>query len=208
MSDAGCVGLAGLFRSEEPLKVQLTEAASALRSITSSVDMAIAKMSNRSKELLASAAESYARGEMERARMYANEVALVRNLGQKLSKSRLALEVIEVRIETLMESGNIAAALHPAIEAIRSVKDDIGPVIPQAEEQLSTVGNILGDILASSFHSDIKSLDGVFKTESGEGVLQEVMALVGAQKETSLPAPPSKQPQPSESTEEAGDVSI
>ncbi|MEM3670776.1 MAG: hypothetical protein QW767_03425 [Thermoprotei archaeon] len=204
--------MASIFRGSEPLKEQLTEAVSALRQITAKVDMAVARMDSRGKELLSYAAESYSKGELERARVYANEVALVRNLSNKLSKSRLALELIEVRIETVMETGNIAAVLHPAIEAIRSVKEDIGPVIPQAEEQLASVGSVLGDILATSFHTDIKAIDGLFTTESGESVLEEVMAFVGSQKEVSLPTPPDKQEyseQEAESNaEEKRDISV
>jgi division protein CdvB (Snf7/Vps24/ESCRT-III family) len=183
-----------LLGEKEPIKPQLNEALNSIRGLGAKMDMATSKMNERAKQLLHAAAEFYAEGDKERASMFANEVALVRNLSQKLSKSRIALEVIEVRIETVIQSGDIAATLHPAIEAIRAIKDEIGPIIPEAEQQLANVNTALSDVLAGSFHADIKSIDAMFKTSSAEEVLAEVIALAKADIAQELPAPPAAQP--------------
>jgi Conserved protein implicated in secretion len=133
----------------------------------------------------------YAKGDKTKATMLASEIALIRNLSQKLTKSSLALEVVQLRIETVITSGDIVTTLQPAIEAIKSVKDDIGSLIPGADEQLGKLNDALGDVLANSFHMDVKSIDSLLKTSSADEVLAEVMSIVANEQSTQLPTPPA-----------------
>lgn len=182
--------MAILSLSRESLKEQLMEASSSLKTFSAKVDMAINKMNERAKNLLELAADCYAKGDKNRAMMYAGEIALIRNLSQKLAKSSLALEMVQLRIETVITGGDIVATLQPAIEAIKSVKDDIGTLIPGADQQLEALNEALSDVLANSFHLDVKSIDSLFKTSSAEEVLAEVMGIVAAEQSEQLPTPP------------------
>lgn len=192
--------MAVLSLSRESLKDQLAEASASLKTFTAKVEMAINKMNERAKNLLTLAAECYARGDKARAMMYAGEIALIRNLSQKLTKSSLALEMVQLRIETVITGGEIVSTLQPAIEAIRSVKDDIGTLIPGADEQLSRLNEALADVLANSFHMDVKSIDSLLKTSSAEEVLAEVVSLVAQEQSAHLPTPPQGVEQLQEST--------
>jgi len=183
--------LAILSLGRESLKEQLTEALGSLKTFNTKVDMAINKMEERAKNLLEQAAACYAKGDKTKAMMLASEIALIRNLSQKLTKSSLALEVVQLRIETVITSGDIVTTLQPAIEAIKSVKDDIGSLIPGADEQLGKLNDALGDVLANSFHMDVKSIDSLLKTSSADEVLAEVMSIVANEQSTQLPTPPA-----------------
>ncbi len=185
----GAVAILSIGR--EPLKEQLMEALGSLKTFNTKVDMAINKMDERAKSLLEQAAVCYSKGDKTKAMMYAGEIALIRNLTQKLAKSSLALEMVQLRIETVVTSGDIVTTLQPAIDAIKSVKDDIGSLIPGADEQLGKLNEALGDVLANSFHMDVKSIDSLLKTSSADEVLAEVMTMVANEQSTQLPTPPT-----------------
>ncbi len=174
----------------ESLKLQINDAITTIRGLQSKIDISTNKMDERAKQLLQSAGEYYGKQERERATLYANEVALIRSLSGKLSKSRLVLEVIELRLETVVETEDLASTLRPAIDAIKNVKNDIGPIIPKADELLAQVNGQLSDILATTFHTDVKSVDTVIKTSSAEEVMSEVRAMLGAGLAAELPTPP------------------
>jgi len=182
--------LALLFGEKEPLKEQLSEAVGSLKTVGAKIEVATGKLQERAKRLFEETAEYYAKGDATRAAMYANEVSLVRKLSKKFEACRLALEMIEIRVETVIESGNIAAALHPVMDVIADVRREIGSVIPEVDTQLNTINSSLEQILSSTLHTDVKTLETLYKTESADEVLQEVRNMVGEQKENGLPVTP------------------
>jgi Conserved protein implicated in secretion len=185
--------LALLIGEREPIKAQLLEAVSSIKTIGAKIDASLSKLEERGKKLFEEAAEFYARGDSTRATIYANEVAVIRRISKKLSMCRLALEVVETRIETVIESGNIAAVLQPAIEVIRSIKDEVGPIIPQAEAELASLSAALSEIMSNSLQNEIKSIESMFKTESAEEILGEIKKAVVEKGVQELPMPPETQ---------------
>lgn len=61
--------------------------------------------------------------------------------------ARLALDQIALRIKTVSEFGDIVSTLGPAIGVLRGVAVGMVGVLPEAENELADIGNMLSGIM-------------------------------------------------------------
>lgn len=89
-------------------------------------------------------------GEIERAKIFAGEVAEVRKLTGLVLHSQLMLERVELRLETMHEIGDIVGDLVPMMTVVEQVREEVMNVIPEAESVLAEVNGSLETLFSSS----------------------------------------------------------
>ena len=111
-------------------------------------------MAEREKRLFKIVVESYKRSDIEKAKMYANEVAEVRKWLRRIEQASLELEAIMLRLETINEVGEYAAPLGNTLSYIigllRNVKY-IRDVYPEFDTLTETLKNMSNEITGEPF---------------------------------------------------------
>jgi division protein CdvB (Snf7/Vps24/ESCRT-III family) len=105
------------------------------------------RFTQKDRALFAKLVDAYAKHDTAHANIYATELAEVRKMAKLVMNAGLALDQVILRIRTCTEFGDIVANLGPAISVLRSVGSCMGGVLPEAENELGEIGNMLSGLM-------------------------------------------------------------
>jgi len=137
----------GAVSPPQPLKPRMDLATKRLEQQITKLDQASERFSQKDKALFAKLVDSYAKHDTAHANMYASELAEIRKMAKLTMNARLALDQVMLRLTTCTEFGDIVATLAPAIGVLRSVGSGITGVMPEAENELGEIGNMLSGMM-------------------------------------------------------------
>ena len=88
-----------------------------------------------------------------RANIYANELGEIRKVEKMLIQESLALESVSMRLRTVSEVGDLVTILGPAASVLNTVRSGMSGILPQASQELESIGSLLGDICTQTSQS-------------------------------------------------------
>jgi len=137
----------GMVNPPPPLKPRMDYAVRRLQLLVNRLDQASERFSQKDKALFAKLVDAYAKHDTAHANIYANELAEMRKMAKLTMNARLALDQVMLRLNTCTEFGDMVATLAPAIGVLRSVGSCITGVMPEAENELGEIGNMLSGLM-------------------------------------------------------------
>jgi division protein CdvB (Snf7/Vps24/ESCRT-III family) len=175
------------FNNPGPLKPRLDAVMRQIHIVMAKLDTSMAKIRDRDSALFAKTVAAVQKHENQRASMFANELAEVRRVGKMVTQSRLALEQVVLRLNTITELGDIVATLAPATSIVRNVKQDIAGVMPDAEGEMGEVSSLLSGILVDAGSMGGYSLNFETANEEAEKALSEAAAVAESRMKEKFP---------------------
>ena len=169
------------FRTPSPLKPRLDYAIKRIDMQIQRLDKASGHFSERDKFIFARIVDSYSKHDMQRANVFANELAEIRRMEKMIIHARLALEQIVLRLSTVSELGDVVTTMAPAVGVLRSVKNGMAAVFPEADREFGTIGNLLNGIVMDASHSTGLNIDFQEASEDAQKIMNEA-ATVAEQK--------------------------
>ncbi|MCW4010120.1 MAG: Snf7 family protein [Candidatus Bathyarchaeota archaeon] len=139
--------LRGTVKQQPPLKPRLDQAVKRLDMQINRLDQANEKFAQKDKALFTKLVDAYTKHDTAHANIYANELAEVRKMSRLTMNARLALDQVSLRIKTVTEFGDIVTTLGPAIGVLRSVNVGMCGVLPEAENELGSIGDMLSGLM-------------------------------------------------------------
>ena len=130
-----------------PLKPRMDFAIRKLELQVNKLNQANERFSQKDKALFAKLVDAYAKHDTAHANIYATELAEVRKMTKLTMNASLALDQVMLRLRTCTEFGDMVSTLGPAIGVLRSVSNCIGGVLPEAENELGEIGNMLSGLV-------------------------------------------------------------
>jgi division protein CdvB (Snf7/Vps24/ESCRT-III family) len=171
----------GTVQPQQPLKPRLDFATRKLDLQINKLDQANERFTQKHKALFAKLVDAYAKHDTAHANMYANELVEVRKMAKLTMNARLALDQVSLRIKTVTEFGDIVSTLGPAIGVLRSVSGGLCGVLPEAENELGEIGNMLSGLMFDAGSTCGSSLNFDNVNEDASKILAEA-ATVAEQK--------------------------
>jgi division protein CdvB (Snf7/Vps24/ESCRT-III family) len=175
------------FNSPGPLKPRLDGLTRQVQVVMARLDNSMAKIRDRDNALFAKIVVAVQKHETQRASMFANELAEVRKVGKMVTQSRLALEQIILRLNTITEMGDIVTTLAPATSIVRSVKQDIAGVMPDAAGEMGEVSSLLSGILVDAGSIGGYTMNFETANEEAERALSEAAAVAESRMREKFP---------------------
>ena len=136
-----------VVKPQQPLKPRMDFAVRRLELQVNKLDQTNERFTQKDRALFAKLVDAYAKHDTARANIYATELAEVRKMAKLVMNAGLALDQVILRIRTCTEFGDIVANLGPAISVLRSVGSCMGGVLPEAENELGEIGNMLSGLM-------------------------------------------------------------
>ncbi len=164
-----------------PLKPRMDFAIRRLDLQIQKLDQAAERFSQKDKALFGKIVDAYAKHDTAHANIYANELAEVRKMEKTIMNARLALDQVQLRLRTVTEFGDIVSTLGPVIGVLRSVRTGLIGVLPEAENELGDISNMLSGLLFDVGQSSGFSLNFDSVNEDAAKILTEA-ATVAEQK--------------------------
>jgi len=164
-----------------PLKPALDNAVRTLDLQISKLDQANERFTQKDKTLFARLVDAYTKHDTAHANIYATELSEIRKMSKLIMNARLALDQVALRIRTVSELGDVVATLGPCIGVLRSVSSGLGGVLPEAEGELGSIGDMLSGLMFEAGTNSGMCLNFDSVNEDAAKILDEA-ATVAAQK--------------------------
>lgn len=168
-------------RPPGPLKPRLDFAIRRIELQIQRLDKATDRFSDRDKSIFNRIVKAYSKHDMPRANVFANELAEIRKMEKMIMHARLALEQIVLRLSTVSELGDVVTTLAPAVGVLRSVRNGMSAIFPEAEREIGQIGNLLSGIIIDAGQSTGLSINFETANEDAQKILTEA-ATVAEQK--------------------------
>ncbi len=175
---------------KSPLKSRMNHALKRLELQIQKLDQSTERFSQKDKSLFKKIVDAYELHDTARANIYANELAEVRKMERLIMNSRLALDQVLLRLRTCTEFGDIVATLGPAIGVLRSVSKGLVGVIPDAENEIGDISNILSGLMFDCGASSGMSMNFDSVNEGASKILAEAAAVAEQKINANLPELP------------------
>lgn len=125
------------------------------------------------------------------AQMYANELHQVRKMKGMVGSAKLAMEQIQLRLNTVSELGDIVVTLSPCMSVIKDIGPAIGSIMPEASNSMQGLSGLMGELISSSTmeSSGSMSLDAP-RNQEAISILEEVNSVISEEVQAVIPKVP------------------
>jgi len=127
------------------------------------------------------------------AKAYAIELTQIRKMRDMIGGAKLAMEQIQIRLNTVSELGDVVVTLSPAMSIIKGISASLGGIIPEANSYMSDLSSIFSDITTSSTINGNNAMN-INDNSSTEtlAILEEAHNIIEGQTKASIPEVPSE----------------
>ncbi|EZQ01900.1 hypothetical protein CM19_11770 [Candidatus Acidianus copahuensis] len=138
------------FRSKEPLRYRIVHAHYQISSMVSRLDAHLGRLQERDRTLFERVVEAQMSKDTARAVMYANEIAELRKVGKQLLATQIALEQVELRLETVSELGDVFTNLIPVVGVVNELKSTLRGIMPELSIEMGELGEGLQEVVMAA----------------------------------------------------------
>lgn len=179
------------IRGPKPMKPQIQKATQQLTGEINRLDQANNRLKQRESSIFKKTVAAVQAHDQETSKAYSNELAEVRKMQKIVTQSKIALEQITTRLQTVTDIGDFAATIAPAIGVIKNVRATLGEAMPDAQGALGEIGAQLNSIMV-----DVGQITGTtfYQAENSEEankILTEAAAIAEKRMSESLPEVPT-----------------
>jgi division protein CdvB (Snf7/Vps24/ESCRT-III family) len=162
-----------IIQPTPPLKPRLDFAIRKLDLQINKLDQANERFTQKDKMLFAKLVNAYTHHDSAYANIYANELVEIRKMSKLVMNARLALDQVSLRIKTVTELGDVVSTLGPCIGVLRSVSVGLCGVLPEAENELGDISNLLSGLMFEAGTNSGMSLNFDSVNEDAAKILAE-----------------------------------
>jgi len=175
---------------DAPLKHKIDLAMNKLKMQLNKLDQVSARLMDRDRKIFEKVVEAFMKHETDRATLYANELAELRKMSKIILYSKLSLEKVLLRLGTIKEVGELVVAMAPAVDVIRNIKSSLSGVLPDAEQELSELSELLNSLVVEAGQATGQTVT-LEASEEAQKILEEAMTVAEQKMKEKLPEIPT-----------------
>src|SRR5690348_7466207 len=161
------------IKPQAPLKPRIEEAQNKLHLQISKLESISMKMQEKDQLIFKRIVHSLQNHDSHYAKVLSSELSQVRKMKQMAMSAKLALEQIQLRLNTITELGNVVVTLSPAMSEIKGLQGRLSSMMPKADQSLGEISNLLGNIMNESGHIPTADI-----APSNSGLNEEAMKII------------------------------
>ena len=182
------------------LKPRVEMAVKRLQAQISKLDNMLTKLKQRDEKLFQRIVTTTQQHDTHTTKVLSGELVEVRKVSRILGNARMALEQIELRLTTFHDLGDTVVTIMPTIGLMKSLKSSLVKFMPEADQEVTRMTEMLGGLMTESFSGDTSfGIEPTTNAES-EKILQEATAVAESAVNEKLPSMPVEQETPSTSS--------
>lgn len=175
------------------LKPRVEMAVKRLQGQISKLDNMLTKLKQRDEKIFNRIVIATQQHDTHSSKVLSNELAEVRKVSRVLGNARMALEQIELRLTTFHDLGDTVVTIMPTIGLMRSLKSSLVKFMPEADQEVTRMTEMLGGLMTDTFSGD--SSFGMEPSTNAESdkILQEAAAVAETAVGEKFPSMPVEQ---------------
>ncbi|QQG49129.1 MAG: hypothetical protein HY247_02110 [archaeon] len=135
-----------------------------------------AKLEQRRKALFETTVKAMVAKDKSKAAVYANEWAELRKVGKVVYASELALTQVVLRLESIVDVGDVMMHMSMAFKVLRKVNKTVQGLVPSLDQASDEISNALTETMAEMGNVS-PSISLNIQTESGEELVEQARKL-------------------------------
>jgi division protein CdvB (Snf7/Vps24/ESCRT-III family) len=202
------------IKSSEPLKQRIEEAQKKLQMQISRLDAISTKIYEKDKLIFNRVVYAVQNHDRKYAKLLSNELSQVRKMKNMVDSAKLALEQIQLRLNTMTELGDVVVTLSPAMSVIKGIQGGLTSMMPQADQSLGQISDLLGNIMSgttdqisSSSGTKINAVGDMGLDDEAVKIMEEATSTVAEDTRSKFPdLPPLANNRNSKQTEKSASL--
>ncbi|MDQ5869767.1 MAG: Snf7 family protein [Thermoproteota archaeon] len=180
------------IKPQPPLKPRIEEAQKKLQMQIAKLDSISIKTEEKDQLVFKRVIQAVQNHESQYAKVLSGELAQIRKMNKMVNSAKLALEQIQLRLNTITELGDVVVTLSPAMSVIKGIQSGLSSMMPEADHSLSQISDMLGGILTDSAQIPAAELNNTkVMTEDSLKIIEEATAIVEQSMKEKFPDLPS-----------------
>ena len=180
------------IKSQTPLKPRIEEAQKKLEMQITKLESISGKIVEKDQLIFKRIVHSIQNHDVQYAKLLSNELSQIRKMSKMVDSAKLALEQIQLRLNTITELGDVVVTLTPAMSVIKNIQGGLTSMVPEAEQSLSQISDLMGGILSDSAQIPKHEVDsGRPLSEESTSIIEEATTLVEQSMKEKFPDLPS-----------------
>lgn len=138
------------IKPPSPLKPRIEEAQKRLHSQISKLENMSMKMEEKDQLIFKRVISAMQSHDSQYAKILSNELSQIRKMNKMITSAKLALEQIQLRLNTITELGDVIVTLSPAMSVIKNIQGGLSSMMPEAGQSFGKITDILNGIMNES----------------------------------------------------------
>ena len=122
------------IKSQTPLKPRIEEAQKKLEMQISKLESISGKIVEKDQLIFKRIVHSIQNHDVQYAKLLSNELSQIRKMSKMVDSAKLALEQIQLRLNTITELGDVVVTLTPAMSVIKNIQGGLTSMVPEADQ--------------------------------------------------------------------------
>jgi division protein CdvB (Snf7/Vps24/ESCRT-III family) len=180
------------IKPQAPLKPRIEEAQKKLHMQIARLDAISSRMQEKDKLIFKRVVLAMQSHDSSHAKVLSGELSQIRKMNKMVTSAKLALEQIQLRLNTMTELGDVVVTLSPAMSVIKGLQSGLNGMMPEADQSFGQISELLGTIMTDSGqipNSEIANFNTI--NEDTSQIMEEASAVVEMNMKNKFPDLPS-----------------
>ena len=177
-------------KPETPLRNKIEDAQKKLQFQVTKLSAITEKLQQKNDAIFKKIVEAQKTNNHTYARAYAIKLAEIRKMNNMVNNAKLAMEQIQIRLNTVSELGDVVVTLSPCMSVIKGLGASLGGIMPEAAASMQDLSNMLSGVLSGVSITPHETM--LTSTQSADtlAILEEAHAIIEGQTKKSIPELP------------------
>jgi division protein CdvB (Snf7/Vps24/ESCRT-III family) len=181
-------------KPDAPLKPKIDEAQKRLQLQIVKLDSISKKLKEKDDFIFKKVVEAVRLQNKPYSNAYATELHEIRKMNNMVTSAKLAMEQIQLRLNTISELGDVVVTLSPCMSIIKGLGSGLSGLMPEANSSMTDLSNILGEIMAGASVSTENNFAIDSTNADTSQILEEAHAILEGQVRQTIPDLPTTLP--------------
>jgi division protein CdvB (Snf7/Vps24/ESCRT-III family) len=192
------------IKSPVPLKPKIEDAQKKLQLQISKLDGISNKMHEKDHLIFKRIVYAMQNHDSQYAKVLSNELSQIRKMNKMVSSAKLAMEQIQLRLNTITELGDVVVTLSPAMSVIKGIQGGLSSMTPEADQSFGQISDLLSSIMNDSSQIPNTEISGTgMISEDSMKILEEASMVVEQSMKDKFPDLPSSSAEVDQESSEA-----
>lgn len=180
-------------KPDTPLKSKIDDAQRKLEIQILKLDSIHGKLKKKHDFVFNKIVEAQKTNNVAYARAYASELHEIRKMNNMIGGAKLAMEQIQIRLNTVSELGDVVVTLSPCMSVIKGLSTSLGGLMPEANASMQDLSQMLGDVLSGSAVGSDELLSPTHSSNAETlAILEEAHSVIEGEAKSKFPEIPAE----------------
>ncbi len=182
-------------KPDTPLKPKIDEAQKRLQLQIVKLDAIGKKLKEKDEFIFKKVVEAVRVQNGSYSQAYATELYEIRKMNNMVTNAKLAMEQIQIRLNTISELGDVVVTLSPCMSIIKGLGASLGGLMPEANASMADLSSILGDIISGASVNGNNNILIETNNVDTSTILEEAHSILEGQIRQTIPDIPPNLPE-------------